>query len=778
MIVFNKLVRGGIIVLAGLGTAHILVRTATYGAAITTDSIVFLSTAMNFLAGEGWQDFTVGGPMVHWPPLFPLLLAALGWVGIDPLEGGRLLNATAFGLTILAAGLYLRSNVRSQWLALVATATFAASLPLSDWAANYMTEPLFVLFTLLALMQLAAFLQRGERTSLWWAAVFTALAALTRYPGVVLIGAGVLMLLVRRAPPLAARLKDAVVFGAISSIPLAGVLTRNWVLSDTLTGGRSGSGQSLFDSLSRVVDVFREWAIPPNAPDGLGYLLSMAAGLVILAAGAVVVLAGRGFGVGGKSASFGLGPALPFGVFAVAYLVFVVVVVPLTIPTGIEARFLLPMYVPLLLAAVLLLDRFLCIEAGGWMAAVRYGLASFVLLGTLAHLCFSAHRNLTITAEAYGAGFHEYSYNGRYWQQSETLNYIRNHHIEGRIYSNEGPLVWFWDRTAAPGKYQSVHAGLSLLARQMMQWTKDGIGAHIVWFRAFDNHGVYGYDLMDLRLLSGVEPVAELADGVVFRTTATEPFDAERHRARKQRYVQQFIEQAGKLVIRADWDVYRKGRKLTYRKQPCAAADTQAMFVLHAIPLDPADLPAHRRPYGFDLLDFYFRTRGGVRLDDQCVVSVQLPDYAISRIRVGQWLAEENRTLWTTEAGPFDAARHQRYVEQLIEQADEQVTRAGWDVYRTGRKLTYRKEPCAPADIQAKLVLHIVPADPNDLPANRQRHGFDSHGFYFDQRGFRLDDQCVVIVQLPDYPIDRIRVGQWISAENRTVWEAELPTDR
>ena len=682
--------RGGIIVLAGLGTTHILVRTATYGAAITTDSIVFLSTAMNFLAGEGWQDFTVGGPMVHWPPLFPLLLAALGWVGIDPLEGGRLLNATAFGLTILAAGLYLRSNVRSQWLALVATATFAASLPLSDWAANYMTEPLFVLLTLLALMQLAAFLQRGERTSLWWAAVFTALAALTRYPGVVLIGAGVLMLLVRRAPPLAARLKDAVVFGAISSIPLAGVLTSNWVLSDTLTGGRSGSGQSLFDSLSRVVDVFREWAIPPNAPDGLGYLLSMAAGLVILAAGAVVVLAGRGFGVGGKSASFGLGPALPFGVFAVAYLVFVVVVVPLTIPTGIEARFLLPMYVPLLLAAVLLLDRFLCIEAGGWMAAVRYGLASFVLLGTLAHLCFSAHRNLTITAEAYGAGFHEYSYNGRYWQQSETLNYIRNHHIEGRIYSNEGPLVWFWDRTAAPGKYQSVHAGLSLLARQMMQWTKDGIGAHIVWFRAFDNHGVYGYDLMDLRLLSGVEPVAELADGVVFRTTATEPFDAERHRARKQRYVQQFIEQAGKLVIRADWDVYRKGRKLTYRKQPCAAADTQAMFVLHAIPLDPADLPAHRRPYGFDLLDFYFRTRGGVRLDDQCVVSVQLPDYAISRIRVGQWLAEENRTLWTTEAEPFDAARQQRYVEQLIEQADAQVARAGWGVYRTGRKLIYR----------------------------------------------------------------------------------------
>ena len=790
--------RGGIIVLAGLGTAHILVRTATYGAAIITDSFYFLSTALNFLAGEGWRDF-LGDPLVWWPPLFPLLLAAFGWVGIDPLEAGRWINAAAFGLTILAAGCWLRSNLRSQWLALVATAIITASLPLSDIASYLLTDALFVLFTLLALMQLATFLNRKTAAPLWWAAVCTALAALTRYPGVVLIGTGVLVLLVRRAPPLAARLKDAVVFGAISSIPLAGVLTRNWVLSDTLTGGRSGSGQSLFDSLSRVVDVFREWAIPPNAPDGLGYLLSMAAGLVILAAGAVVVLAGRGFGVGGKSASFGLGPALPFGVFAVAYLVFVVVVVPLTIPTGIEARFLLPMYVPLLLAAVLLLDRFLCIEAGGWMAAVRYGLASFVLLGTLAHLCFSAHRNLTITAEAYGAGFHEYSYNGRYWQQSETLNYIRNHHIEGRIYSNEGPLVWFWDRTAAPGKYQSVHAGLSLLARQMMQWTKDGIGAHIVWFRAFGDQGFYGYDLMDLRVLPGVETVADLSDGAVFRVTAAEPFDEAKHRARRQRYVDQLLEQAGELVIRADstwpistwgaeradeqvaragWDVYRTGRKLTYHKQPCASADVQTIFLLQVSPNDPADLSADRRQHGFDNLDFYFDQRGGVRVDDQCVVSASLPDYPIGSLYIGRWMAGNDRMLWEMKAEPLAGERHpaqrQRYAEQLIAQTDEQVTRAGWDVYRTGRKLIYRKQPCAPDDVQAKFILHVTPADPNELPANRQRHGFESLGFHFDQRGFQLDDQCIAIAQLPAYAIDRIRVGQWISKDNRTVWEAEF----
>ena len=42
-----------------------------------------------------------------------------------------------------------------------------------------------------------------------------------------------------------------------------------------------------------------------------------------------------------------------------------------------------------------------------------------------------------------------------------------------------------------------------------------GTGAHIVWFRRQKNF--YDYDDMNLRLLPGVEPVAELADGVVLR---------------------------------------------------------------------------------------------------------------------------------------------------------------------------------------------------------------------------------------------------------------------
>ena len=62
------------------------------------------------------------------------------------------------------------------------------------------------------------------------------------------------------------------------------------------------------------------------------------------------------------------------------------------------------------------------------------------------------------------------------------------------------------------------------------------------------------------------------------------------------------------------------------------------------------------------------------------------------------------------------------------------------------------------------------------MPAHRQRYSSDNLDFYFDfnQRGVRRGDQCMVLVYLPAYPIDRVYIGQWISAEDRTVWDAEF----
>ena len=98
------------------------------------------------------------------------------------------------------------------------------------------------------------------------------------------------------------------------------------------------------------------------------------------------------------------------------------------------------------------------------------------------------------------------------------------------------------------------------------------------------------------------------------------------------------------------FDVHIDGNRVTYVKDPCVPADTEDTFFLHVIPADVDDLPEERRQYGFDNLDFSFESRGVMR-DGACRASVDLPEYAFTRVRTGQYHPERDRS-WTDEL-PF-----------------------------------------------------------------------------------------------------------------------------
>ena len=109
---------------------------------------------------------------------------------------------------------------------------------------------------------------------------------------------------------------------------------------------------------------------------------------------------------------------------------------------------------------------------------------------------------------------------------------------------------------------------------------------------------------------------------------------------------------AGEPAVRADFDVYINDNTLVYAKEPCARADTEAMFFLHLVPADVADLPAERKQYGFDNLDFDYDVFPVMSLGGRCLAKRSLPDYPIARIRTGQSLVNEDgsyTTLWEGE---------------------------------------------------------------------------------------------------------------------------------
>ena len=196
-------------------------------------------------------------------------------------------------------------------------------------------------------------------------------------------------------------------------------------------------------------------------------------------------------------------------------------------------------------------------------------------------------------------------------------------------------------------------------------------GALVLWLGAWSADSFYDYGRAALRLLPGLEPVAEFADGALFRVAGAaasgpgvrpDPWWTAYESASRA------SAEAGRASAGAAYEVrYGKaalpgfeGAALTYRREPCDEESRRARFFLHLFPEAVGDLPAARREHGFDNRDFRFEEYGvvldGAGLDREspspkCVAIVPLPAYALRRLRTGQWTAADGEH-WAAEILP------------------------------------------------------------------------------------------------------------------------------
>ncbi len=214
--------------------------------------------------------------------------------------------------------------------------------------------------------------------------------------------------------------------------------------------------------------------------------------------------------------SFNRWPALPFATFALAYLTFIVVVAPLQTSAPSYAWFLTPLYIPLLLVAAFLLDKFLCIRTEGWMSVVKWISTSLVLIGCLGNVGLSVQGNFNATVFALKSGYHGKTYNVPYWDDLETIRYLRANPVDTQVYGGRYALLHSLlaldTEVHVRGKYRTLpHTIQNVIGR-----LEDGPDeAHIVWLYDLSRDYIFGLD--DLRALPGLEVVVELDDGVIFK---------------------------------------------------------------------------------------------------------------------------------------------------------------------------------------------------------------------------------------------------------------------
>lgn len=233
-------------------------------------------------------------------------------------------------------------------------------------------------------------------------------------------------------------------------------------------------------------------------------------------------------------------------------------------------------------------------------------------------------------------------------------------------------------------------------------------------------------------------------------------------------------------VIRSTFDVYRKEDTLIYMKAPCSDEDLRHHILLKVFPVDEADLPGWRVPYGFEAPDFVLGTndlrggfhrdkrRGGytLRAGGRCVAVRVLPDYEIARIETRQ----EGENAWH---GVLRLASPSRMIDKLLENVRDTppLIRSAFDVYRDGNKIVYAKEECRDEDVRGWFFLHVVPVDESDLPSWHE-FGFDNLDFQFEEHGHVGEGRCAAKRVLPNYGIARVRTGQ-LGRDGKRLWSAE-----
>ena len=336
---------------AALGAGLVLLRQAGYGPGMPWDAVNYITVARNHLAGDGGATPFVDlvGPLGSWPPLYPAMLAGGGLFGLDPYAVAGPLNAVIFGLTVLVAGSWLRRRLHSRFLWLWGCFSIALALPLAEVASQAMSESAFMLFVVLALTQIDAHLSGGGRAALIRAAAFSALACLTRYLGVSVILAVVSILLEARAAP-REKMKRIAVYTLIAAAPVGLWILRTFLVAGSTTGERGRA----FYSFPFLVDEALRTAVAD------GWLVGLTAPVLL----ALVMAACHAFcrhsdqKRGAPVASdVAWAPLRVFVGFALAYLTLLVV----TLLSGgawdgLQWRYLTPLYVPLLFAALLLMD--------------------------------------------------------------------------------------------------------------------------------------------------------------------------------------------------------------------------------------------------------------------------------------------------------------------------------------------------------------------------------------------------------------------------------------
>jgi len=361
-------------------------------------------------------------------PLYTAMIALGNIVNIKPTYSAWWINWFCFLGTVLtvffavfrATGRLVPSSLAAF---LILTLPYLVVLQIT-----VMSESLFLFLCVFGLFLLTRFLESGQLRFNVAAALIIGASALARYPGIVSIGMGVILILLMAPQYLRAKIRNAAIFSIVSAVPIGIFLLYGYGAAGTIGARKLGFyGNADLERYLQGARSLMGLLLPTKVPELLSASIFLAAVSLIVWLIISHLRDTRGvlFARTMKDTSVVL-PVTFLG-FAFGYVVFLVLSVQIEPDLPLYGRYMPPIYVTAVPATICLAHKYVF---GG--TANRVLQLAVLALGGLLALSNTA-RTITRIGDAYSEGL---GFSARKWRESKIINHLRNLPPRARIYSN------------------------------------------------------------------------------------------------------------------------------------------------------------------------------------------------------------------------------------------------------------------------------------------------------------------------------------------------------
>jgi hypothetical protein len=464
-----------------VGSFFVLLATSHYGPGVSTDGTRYMSTAESILQGRGIVDY-LGLPLVNWPPLYPIILAAFSAVtGADVFVVGQVINILAFGVSIWLAGVFFERSLPGNYtFAVIASLVLATSVPLIEVSANIASDPLFFVCVLLFLLAAQDYAARRRPLAAWQLGAVTVAACFLRYAGLALVISGALVIFLAWRPDWLKAVLHAALWGLAAGAPIAAfAIFHNYRLTGAILGAHLPAYP--WGLFLAFVSKVASWFVPER-------LLQIAPPLSLFAALlALLALRSSRTRWSGWLRRLQTAPVLSSAVFFAVYGLMLIFAISYPEHRVAGSQRIHALLLPsLLVLAAMTVQVFAPALPKNRAALWRNALLAVFALWML----FPLYRVAVYVRASMAEGDISYYnlYNTRTLRESDVVAYIQSSEFPGdeRVYSNNEGAAYFYLRRhiyRLPRYDAELGENLGTVMLEFDGWPDDDENATLVWFK-------------------------------------------------------------------------------------------------------------------------------------------------------------------------------------------------------------------------------------------------------------------------------------------------------